>query len=77
MFSGLGLPESRVNQLKMEAQTLAAKVKEKEVERNLTLKLDTGAEETVSAAEKVRQKIANNSSAFGKLLSNTVDRRKK
>lgn len=78
MFSGLGLPDPRVQQLKKETQEFAAKVKVKEEERNLNLKLDTGTEETVSQAEKLRQKITANKSGFGSLLSSSIqDLRKK
>lgn len=78
MFSGMGLPTSRVEQLKKEAQEYAQKTKNKDDERNLTLKLDTGTDETISAADKIKQKIAAKKSAFGNLVSNSVqDRRKK
>lgn len=78
IFAGLGLPDSRVQQLKKEAAESAAIAKDKDAGRNLSLKLDTGTEESVSAADKVRQEIARKRSAFGGLLNNTVqDRRKK
>jgi cell division GTPase FtsZ len=76
MFSGLGLPESRVTQLKKDAQELQQSVKGKDEQRNLNLQLDTGVNETVSAAQKVKEKIAAKSSAFGKLVGGVVDRRK-
>lgn len=76
MFSGLGLPGSRVEQLKKEAQAHMQTVKGKEEQRNLNLNLDTGINDTVSAAQKIKDKIAAKSSAFGKLLNNTVDKRK-
>lgn len=76
MFSGLGLPESRVTQLKKDAQELLQNVKGKDEQRNLNLQLDTGVNETVSAAQKVKEKIAAKSSAFGKLVGGVVDRRK-
>lgn len=76
-FSGLGLPKSRVDQLKDETKALQLKVKEKDDARNLTLELDTGANEAVSAAQKIKDKIASKSSAFGKLTQGVVDRRKK
>lgn len=77
-FSGLGLPDSRVQQLKKDAQEFAAKAKVKDEERNLNLKIDTGVEETTSQADKIRQKIAMKKSAFGSLLNNSVeDLRKK
>jgi cell division GTPase FtsZ len=76
MFSGLGLPESRVTQLKKEAQEHMQNVKGKDEARNLNLQLDTGTNETVSAAQKVKEKMAAKSSAFGKLVGGVVDRRK-
>ncbi len=77
MFSGLGLPNDRVNQLKKETQEHSANSKVKNEDRNLSLKLDTGVEESVSQADKIKQKIAAKSSAFGKLTKNAViDKRK-
>jgi len=76
MFAGLGLPESRVTQLKKDAQELLQNVKGKDEQRNLNLQLDTGTNETVSAAQKIKEKIAQKSSAFGKLVGGVVDRRK-
>ncbi len=77
MFSGLGLPASRVDQLKLETKELQSKVKDKDDSRKLTLELDTGVSETVSAAQKIKDKIAAKSSSFGKLMNNVVtDRRK-
>jgi cell division GTPase FtsZ len=76
MFSGLGLPTSRVDQLKKEAQEHSQTVKGKDDARNLNLQLDTGTNETVSAAQKVKDKMAAKSSAFGKLVGGVVDRRK-
>lgn len=76
MFSGLGLPASRVEQLKKDTKELQSKVKDKDDARNLTLQLDTGTNETVSAAQKVKDKIAQKSSPFGKFVTGVVDRRK-
>lgn len=76
MFSGLGLPDSRIAQLKKEAQEHMQTVKGKDDTRNLNLQLDTGVNETVSAAQKIKDKIAQKSSAFGKLVGGVVDRRK-
>lgn len=75
IFSGLGLPASRIDQLKLETKDQQSKVKVKDEARNLTLTLDTG-NETISAAQKVKEKIAAKSSTFGKFLNNVVDRRK-
>ena len=76
MFSGLGLPDSRIAQLKKEAQEHMQTVKSKDDNRNLNLQLDTGINEQVSAAQKIKDKIAQKSSAFGKLVGGVVDRRK-
>lgn len=77
IFSGLGLPTSRVDQLKKEAKEHVQTVKGKDDARNLNLQLDTGTNETVSAAQKVKDKMASKSSAFGKLVGGVVDRRNK
>jgi cell division GTPase FtsZ len=76
VFTGLGLPASRIDQLKKDAQAHMQTVKGKDEQRNLSLQLDTGTNETISAAQKVKDKIAQKSSAFGKLTTNVVDRRK-
>lgn len=75
-FAGLGLPNDRVEQLKKDAKAHMQTVKGKDEQRNLTLNLDTGVEETVSAAQKIKNSIAAKSSAFGKLVTKVVDRRK-
>ncbi|HLG27352.1 MAG TPA: hypothetical protein VI423_06160, partial [Paenisporosarcina sp.] len=78
MFSGLSLPEARVEQLKKEVKESEKIVKNKDENRNLSLKIDTGTEENVSAAQKIKDKIAAKSSAFSKLTQNVIsDRRKK
>lgn len=75
-FSGLGLPTSRIDVLKKEAQELMNQAKSKDNTRNMTLNLDTGTNETVSAAQKVKEKIAQKSSAFGKFMGSVTDKRK-
>jgi cell division GTPase FtsZ len=76
MFSGLGLPDSRIAQLKKEVQEHSLLAKNKDEQRNISLKLDTGTNETVSAAQKIKDKIAAKSSAFGKLVGGIVDKRR-
>lgn len=76
-FNGLGLPTSRAEQLRKEAAELQAHAKTKDDTRKMTLELDTGTNETVSQAQKIKEKIAAKSSAFGKLMGGTVDRRNK
>jgi len=62
--------------IKKDAAALTQSVKGKDEQRNLSLNLDTGVNETVDAAKKVKDKIAAKSSAFGKLVGGVVDRRK-
>jgi cell division GTPase FtsZ len=76
MFSGLGLPATRIDQLKSEAKAHVDNTKGKDAARNLTLNLSTGTDETVSAAQKIKDKIATKNSAFGKLMGGVVDKRK-
>ena len=77
MFTGLLLPAARIEQLKKESSELQAKAKIKDEDRNAGLQLDTGTNEVVSAAQKIKEKIAAKSSAFGKLVGGVVDRRGK
>ena len=77
MFSGLGLPSSRVEQLKKESQEEALKAKGRDQTRNLSLNLDTGVEEATSAADKVREAIRQKSSTFSKNFTGIKDFRKK
>lgn len=77
MFSGLGLPSARVEQLTKETKSHMDVVKSKDNQRALSLNLDLGKDQVVSEAQKVKEKIAQKSSAFGKFLQqNVVDRRK-
>ena len=75
IFAGLGLPKSRIDQLKIETQELQSKSQIKDDNRNFTLKLDTG-DETISAAQKIKNKITTKSSVFGKFINGVADRRK-
>lgn len=77
MFSGLGLPEERINQLKTEAQQKMSVVQRKDEERNMTMKVDVG-EETVNKVEEIKKKIQQKTSSFNKLHTGAIqDRRKK
>jgi cell division GTPase FtsZ len=75
-FSGLSLPTARIEQLKNDTLELQSKIKIKDEERNLSLQLNVGSNETISDAQKIKNKIAAKSSTFGKFVSGTVDRRK-
>jgi cell division GTPase FtsZ len=77
IFSGLGLPASRVDQLKKDAQSHMQATKGKEEHRNLSLTLETGTNDSVSAAQRVKDQIAKKSSQFGKLTQNSIQDRRK
>jgi len=74
-FSGLGLPDSRVNQLKAESKLQLEASKEKDKQRSLNLNIDTG-NDAVSEAQKIRDKIAAKTSPFAKFTQKVVDKRK-
>jgi cell division GTPase FtsZ len=77
MFSGLSLPQSRIEQLKKETAAFATSHKEKNTQRNLALDLNTGTDQTITKVQEIKNKIAQKTSAFGKLTSSTIiDRRK-
>ena len=77
MFAGLGIPDTRVNQLTKETKAQMEVSKNKDVQRNLALNMDLGKDQVISDAQKVKEKIAAKSSTFGKFLQQTVvDRRK-
>lgn len=77
MFSGLGLPEERINQLKTEAQQKMSNAKLKDEARNMTMKVDVG-EETINSVEEIKKKIQQKASSFSKLHNAAIqDRRKK
>ena len=77
MFSGLGLPQERIDQLKSEAQAKMATAQRKDVDRKLTMKVDVG-EETLNKVDEIKKKIQAKASSFNKLHGGAVqDRRKK
>lgn len=77
MFSGLGLPEERIEQLKAEAKEKMSLAQKKDDERKMHMKVDIG-EETVNKAEEIKRKIKQKSSSFNKLHGGAVkDRRKR
>lgn len=76
-FSGLALPDSRIQDLKKEVASHTETLKTKDTTRNLALNLDTGESKATSAADLVRQKIKQKSSTFGKFTKDVVDKRKK
>lgn len=77
MFSGLGLPDERINQLKAEAQQKMSVAQRKDQERNMTMKVDVG-EETTNSVEEIKKRIQQKTSPFNKLHTGAIqDRRKK
>lgn len=76
-FSGLGIPEIRITQLKEETKQYMETVKNKDIQRNLNLNINNDTDMAVSDAQKIKDKIANKSSILGKFVSrNVIDRRK-
>lgn len=79
-FSGLGLPEDRVKELKAEAARHMKALEGKEQSRASAMNIDVGKTKTVSAADALHKKITQKNSAMGKLTRNSkrvVDRRRK
>lgn len=75
-FSGLALPDTRVNELKAEVASQADTLKKKEVKRNMDLAVDTGGTATKSDAEKIKERIKAKASPFSKFTQSVVDKRK-
>lgn len=77
LFSGLALPASRIDGLIKETAQLQESHKNKDINRDLSLKLDTGKDNVVTKVEEIKQRINQKTSAFGKLVgAGVVDRRK-
>lgn len=76
-FSGLALPDSRVDELKAEVASQLEVLKKKEVRRNMDLKVDTGESETKTKAERIKDRIKSKSSSFGKFTKGVVDKRRR
>ena len=75
VFSGLSLPESRVTSLQKEVKEAQEQMKAKTERRQVNLSINTG-DETISAAQKVKDQIASKSSSFSKFFAGNVDKRK-
>jgi len=76
-FSGLTLPDPRIEELKVEVASQKETLKKKDTKRNVKLNIDTGESEATSAVEKIKNKIKQKKSKFGQFTQNMVDRRKK
>lgn len=75
-FSGLSIPTKKIDHLRKQVADLSKVAKEKEVQRTSNLSVNTGKNDTVSELQRIKDKIANKSSTFGKFTSGVVDRRK-
>lgn len=79
-FSGLGIPEERVSELKAEAERHMKALENKETQRASTMNIDIGKTKTSSAVDELHKRIVNKNSAMGKLTANSkriVDKRRK
>lgn len=79
-FSGLGLPEDRVKELKAEAEKHMKILETKEADRATAMNIDIGKTKTTSAADALHKKIKTKHSAMGKLTKNAkkvIDRRRR
>jgi cell division GTPase FtsZ len=80
-FSGLGLPEERVSELKAEAEKHMEILNKKEDGRASTMSIDIGKKtKTTNAVDAMHKKIKNKHSAMSKLKKNSkrvVDRRRR
>lgn len=77
IYSGLGLPTERINILRQEVEIEMAKVKNRDKSHNVNLELDTGKNEVINAADKVRDLIKKKSNNFNKNFTGIKDFRKK
>lgn len=71
MFAGLGLPEERVNELRMEAEKHMQALQDKEDNRASNMTVDIGKTKAVSAADALHKKIKGKKSAMGKIRRNS------
>jgi cell division GTPase FtsZ len=75
-FSGLPLPEERIRQLQEEVQEQEEKLRQKELQRNMNLKLNPGTNTSVFAAQKIKTGIDTKKSSFGGLLNQGLKNKK-
>jgi cell division GTPase FtsZ len=79
IFSGLGLPTGRVEQLRKDVDADKVKTADRFKSRSTNLSLNTGKDESTSKADEVREKIAKGNSTFSKNFASggKLDFRKK
>lgn len=79
IFSGLGLPEERIKELKAEAERHMELLKNKEDNRATNMTIDIGKTKVTTAADAIHNKIKAKGSAMGKIKMNSkriIDRRR-
>lgn len=79
IFSGLGLPQERIERLKAEAQKRMNAYNQKDDNRKQSMEMDYNQSNVTDTVQKIHQKIKKSKSAFGKLTSNKgiIDRRRR
>lgn len=79
LFSGLGLPKKRIDELKDEAEKHMKALENKETANKANMTIDMGKTKAASTADTIYNKIKNKNSAVGKLLGNKkiMDMRRK
>jgi cell division GTPase FtsZ len=77
-FSGLGLPQDRINNLQKEAKELSAVLQQKEKQRASSMTLQLEEDKTKSVTEQIHNKISQKNSGFNKLQRNSIiDKRRR
>lgn len=76
MFSGLGIPDSRVQQLRKDVEADKARIQERAKARSNNLTIDIGKDKVVSKADEIKQQLAKGNSKFLKTFASiNKDRR--
>jgi cell division GTPase FtsZ len=77
-FSGLGLPQDRINNLQKEAKELSAVLQQKEKQRTSSMTLQLEEDKTKSVTDQIHNKISQKNSGFNKLQRNSIiDKRRR
>lgn len=78
IFSGLGLPSSRVSELQKESETLKAQIRENEAKRNVNLDMGVKKDDVAADVQRIKDKVAAKNSTLQNFLNkNIIDRRSK
>lgn len=80
LFSGLGLPEERIAELKLEAERHMTAFQNKEDGRATNMSIDVGKTQAVSTTDALHKRIKSKKSAMGKIKKNSkrvLDKRRR